>query len=413
MAENHNSFVESEALMPQKAAKPPRSRQKKAMEVSPKRILIWRMLKPFVSVGIGLVVVALLLVSAYNYVYREYFLPVDQNDKRPIEVTIKRNSSLTAISKQLEEEGIIRNAQVFKYYVDFSDMSSKLLAGSYELNRSMTFDDIIDVLKRPTDAKRTTNVLFKEGRTVEEYAQTLVSEGVLKNTKRFLELCETGEGFEQYEFVKNAIEANKTATEKRKYVLEGYLFPDTYEFFLSSAEEDIIEKLLSQFEKKYLDSYAEAAEELGMSMDDAVVLASIIEREAKKGDFDKVSAVFHNRMKKGEALGSCATHQYFMGERRLVWTSEELQIPSPYNTYINKGLPLGPICNPSQAAIAAAVHPNAQYIKEGYFYFCNGDPATGELLFSKTLKEHQKNQEKYGELWAEADKKNKTQQAAE
>ena len=136
-----------------------------------------------------------------------------------------------------------------------------------------------------------------------------------------------------------------------------------------------------------------------MTIDEVITLASIIEKEAKTADFAKVSAVFHNRIDRDQRLESCATIQYFKNERKLVWTTEELREDSPYNTYLYSGLPVGPICNPSKNAIEAALYPDEQMMEEGYLFFCLGDPDTGELLFAKTLEEHERNKAEYEPLW--------------
>ena len=140
-----------------------------------------------------------------------------------------------------------------------------------------------------------------------------------------------------------------------------------------------------------------------MTIDEVITLASIIEKESRPEDFAKVSAVFHNRLNQGMKLQSCPTLQYALGIKRIVLTAEDIASDSPYNTYINKGLPPGPICNPSEAAIKAALYPDEVYLEEGYLYFCLGDPKTGETVFAKTLKEHEANQAKYLKLWQQAD----------
>ena len=381
--------------------KPPKSQSRKALERLPKHVLIWRMAKPFVSVFIGIAIVCAGVFFAWNYVVDNYISPVDVNDKTTKEVTIKSGTNLTKLSEQLEDEGIIRNATIFKYYVDFTDSASSLIAGQYQLSPSMTFDDIIDMLKRPREATTVKMLTFTEGMDVEDMGNVVVKEGILKNSKEFLSLAKSGEHYKDYFFIKEVLESADLS--EREYVLEGYLSPNTYEVFTTSTEDMIITKLLDQFGKVFNETYQARASELGMTTDEVVTLASIIEKEAKTKDFSKVSAVFHNRLKEDIALGSCATHQYFMHERKLVWSKDELAIDSPYNTYINKGLPPGPICNPSEAAIKAALYPDEAYLEEGYLYFCLGDPKTGETVFAKTLKEHEANQAKYLKLWQQAD----------
>ncbi|MCE5343162.1 MAG: endolytic transglycosylase MltG, partial [Eubacteriales bacterium] len=141
----------------------------------------------------------------------------------------------------------------------------------------------------------------------------------------------------------------------------------------------------------------------GMTMDQALTLASLIEKEAKTADFAKVSAVFHNRLKANMLLGSDVTIHYVTGVRRMSLRASDLAIESPYNTYLYKGLPLGPICNPSPDAIQAALYPDESFIAENYLYFCSKDPNTGELAFSKTLEEHNAAVAIYAPLWKQFD----------
>ena len=144
---------------------------------------------------------------------------------------------------------------------------------------------------------------------------------------------------------------------------------------------------------------SQTAAELGMTMDQALTLASMIEKEAKKADFAKVSAVFHNRLNSGMKLQSDPTIHYVTGQRRMALRSSDLQVDSPYNTYKVSGLPVGPICNPSPEAINAALYPDESYVAEKYLYFCSKDPNTGELYFSKTLEEHNQAVSIYSPLW--------------
>ena len=139
-------------------------------------------------------------------------------------------------------------------------------------------------------------------------------------------------------------------------------------------------------------------------MDEVLTLASIIEKEAKKQDFTKVSAIFHNRLRQGMKLESDVTIHYTTNIRRMHLKKEDINVNSPYNTYKIKGLPVGPICSPSSDAIYAALFPDEEFIKENYLFFCSKDPSTGELHFSKTLQEHEKAIEQYAPLWDSFDK---------
>ena len=138
-----------------------------------------------------------------------------------------------------------------------------------------------------------------------------------------------------------------------------------------------------------------------MTTDQVLTLASMIEKEASAAeDFPRVSAVFHNRLKQGMALESCATLSYALGVKKYTFTEEELSTVSPYNTYRNKGLPVGPICNPGRTAIEAALYPSEEYMSAGFLFFCNMNPKqTNRLIFSRTYEEHRQNVVQYSPFW--------------
>lgn len=375
----------------------PRTMNRRSMDGLPAHIVIWRVLRPVLIVVISLAIAAGVLYGVGMTLYKNYFLPVDETSTEQIEVQIKSGSSLTTISETLEEAGIIRNSTVFKYYVDFTDMSSKLLAGTYTLSPSMTFDDIVDVIKRPNEVAPVVRITLREGMTIEQMADSIIDQGVLMNKTEFLEIAKTGKGFEKDEFIAQVLKSDDV--DKRLYVMEGYLFPDTYDFYTDATAETVIDKLLTQFNNVFGDSYKELAKELGMTADEVVTLASMIEKEARTDDFTKVSAVFHNRLEKNDLLGSDVTVQYAIKSDKLILTEEQLSVDSLYNTRRYPGLPLGPICNSSRAALKAALEPDREMLEDGYYYFILGDPATGEIVYTKTLEEHNKAVAEYRPLW--------------
>ena len=248
------------------------------------------------------------------------------------------------------------------------------------------------------EAIKTLQAIEKEGR----YA-TKEEQKILSSTDAFLELCRTGESYSGYYFIEEILAESDAG--QRKYALEGYLSPNTYEIYTSSSEDTIIKRLLSQTEAAYQISYDERAQELGMSMDEVFTLASMIEKEAKKADFAKVSAVFHNRLKQKMTLGSDVTIKYVSGSDKMVLGGSDLDVDSPYNTYKYKGLPIGPICNPSMDAVIAALYPDEQFLAQKYLYFCSTDPDSGSLHFSRTLEEHEAAVAMYRPLWEEYDKR--------
>lgn len=168
--------------------------------------------------------------------------------------------------------------------------------------------------------------------------------------------------------------------------LEGYLFPETYFFEPDSTEEKVIQTLTNQFEKKFSDDFIKKAKELKMSKEKIIILASIIEKEAKKDEERPlISSVFHNRIKKGWNLESCATVLYSLGRHKDFLTYKDTKVNSPFNTYIHHGLPPAPISNPGIASITAALYPA---VSDDMFFVADG---SGTHRFSKYVEEHIKN----------------------
>lgn len=381
-------------------------RRKKREENAPKRaklLRIWNIVSPILAVVVSFVLALFALKFAGNYLMRRFIQPVDPNDPTPIEVTIPSGSGAAAIAKILyeaggeDEPGLISHKAVFKVYVDFKGKSGGLKAGTYILSRNMSVKQIVDIICTGNPPAETVKFTIAEGMTVEAIADRLCEQGILEDGARFLELCKDGTAFaSNYQFVKVIKDAE---TGDRPYLLEGYLFPDTYEIYVDASEEDIINKMLTRFGDVYSKVYAERAEELGLTLDEVVILASIIEKEAKTFDFTKVSATLYNRMDADLTLSSDATLEYILKTGSLSLTPEQLAYPTPYNTHLYKGLPAGPISNPGAAAIEAVLYPDQQYIEEGYMYFCLMDSSTGALVFARTQEEHNANVEKYRPNW--------------
>ena len=297
----------------------------------------------------------------------------------------------------------MRNRSVFKYYADFLGYGQKIQAGTYTLSPSMTLREIAEQLTRGDGTPLVRKITIIEGWTVQSIAAYLKREGVISDEEQFLSLCRTGEQFSAYYYIAD-VRASANFSQ-RIYALEGYLSPNTYEIYTSATPEEIIKKLLSQTEAVFRDEWHDRADALGMTMDQVITLASLIEKEAKQADFARVSAVFHNRLKINMALGSDVTIKYVTGTERMSLNNSDLSVDSPYNTYRNKGLPPGPICNPSAAAIEAALYPDETFTAQNYLYFCSKDPATGELYFSRTLEEHEAAVKIYAPLWQAYDEK--------
>ena len=273
--------------------------------------------------------------------------------------------------------------------------TAALRAGTYVLSRNMTIPEIVNILGEGNEARRATRFTIPEGYTAQAVAQALFEAGILEEQEEFLALCKDGTLLSA-----GYLDGIQNASDRR-YALEGYLFPDTYEVYEDATPADILKKMLNRFAVVFTEEDAERARALNLTTDQVIALASMIEKEAAADeDFARVSAVFHNRLRQGMPLESCATLSYALGVKKYTFTDTELSTVSPYNTYRNKGLPVGPICNPGRAAIQAALYPSEEYLSEGYLYFCNMNPKqTNRLVFSKTYEEHHKNVVQYSPFW--------------
>ncbi len=371
--------------------------KKKRDERKPSKV--WAILRPITIYIIS----AVLVVSVFSYgiysVFNYFFGPVDKNDKSAVLFTIGEGASFSSVATKLEDAGLINSSFSLKLLADFTSVSSKVKNGEYYLDRTMSVQDILDVITRSTSSNGVIKVTLVEGMTVADFAEALKNAGVISSTESFLNECKNPQNYSDYYFISDICE-----NDNLKYGLEGYLFPDTYEFYVNSSNDEVIKRMLSQMNKKYTTKYTERADELGLSMHEVITLASIVEKEGRGEDFYKISAVFHNRIKKGMRLESDVTVQYALGIKKLVLSTEQLKVDSPYNTYVVKGIPAGPICNPSIEAIKAVLYPDEEILNGGYLYFTLTDPYTGEVKYSKTYSDHIAIKNQYKDAWEAYDK---------
>ena len=329
------------------------------------------------------VLLGIFLVSAINDVF------AFSKDNSEIYVTISdEEMTVTELADLLHENGLIKYEKLFKLYVNIKNHGALTIQkGTFKLSPSYNYDKMLSAMN-PAPERKIVRITFPEGITVDEMIDLFVSNGI--GTKEgFVDAINNGD-FEGYWFLEDL-----ETTEDRYYRLEGYLYPDTYDFYTTSSETTVLKKLLNNFKKKFSEKYLERINELGITVDQAVTIASMIEREAlRENDYVYVSAVFHNRLKSASfsRLDSDATVQYVLehlyGERHEELTEEDLNIDSPYNTRLKDGYPPGPICNPSLNALKAAIYPDDDC---GYYYFVTD--SDGDCLFAKTYNEHKKNVE--------------------
>ncbi|NLM87076.1 MAG: endolytic transglycosylase MltG [Clostridiales bacterium] len=368
---------------------------------------LWNILRPVLIFVCSVLLLIGLVSFGWGKISAVFIDPVDRNDKNPVIFSVASGDSLTRVSNNLQNQNLIRNRSVFKYFADFMGFGQKIQAGEYTLSRSMTINEIADQLTSGDGKPIVRNITIIPGWTVENIADYLLKEGAIDNRDAFLAKARSGSEFAAYYYIADVLAS--PGASQRKYALEGYLSPDTYEVFTDATVDDLIKKLLSQTEAVFKEPLHARAEEIGMTMDQVITLASLIEKEAKTADFARVSSVFHNRLRQNMSLGSDVTIKYISGTTRMALNREDLNLQSPYNTYLVRGLPPGPICSPSPGAIMAALYPDEQFLAESYLYFCSKDPDTGELHFSKTLAEHEYAVSIYAPLWEAYDRRTNAQ----
>ncbi|NLY44054.1 MAG: endolytic transglycosylase MltG [Clostridiaceae bacterium] len=346
------------------------------------KVLLW-VVRLFLSC---LIIVGCIFLGVYAFkIGYNYVTDPDSFDKpddipQAVEVEIAKGASTKDIAEILKEKKLIKYPLLFRVVSRIKQNDGKYQQGVHLLDTSMDYDAIMAELKKTVAKKEVKRFTIPEGYEFKQIVEKLSTEKLIDKEK-FIALAEMGD-FE-YSFLKDLPE--------RKPRLEGYLFPETYEVYADATEEDILRKMLEQFEKEFKQEYLERAEELGMTVDEVITLASIIEREARlQEERPLISAVFHNRLKSKEypLLQSCATVQYILGERKEVLSEEDTKIQSPYNTYLNPGLPPGPIASPGRESIYAALYPaDVSYL----FFVAKSD---GSHIFSNTYEEHQIAQKK-------------------
>lgn len=341
-------------------------------------------MKKLRNIAIIILVIALITIVGGISYYNYNLSPIGKN-KDIIEVEIPTGTSKKKVAKILKSKKLIRNENVFMLYLKiYKNINIK--AGFYDFNQSMSVKELTEKLnegskKNPNEIQ----ITFKEGINIREVAQIISSstnnkyDDVINQTKETAYLDKL---INKYWFVTDAIK-----NESLYYGLEGYLFPDTYRFENKDVSiETIFEKMLNEMDK-VLTPYKEQIQ--NKNVHEIITLASVIEKEGKKKDFEAISSVFNNRLKINMALQSCATAYY--GKKLEfnelgIANGEVVSAKNPYNTYQINGLPIGPISLPSKDAIIAAITPQ----ETEYLYFLSDNQ--GVTYFFKTYSEHQQKQ---------------------
>jgi len=327
----------------------------------------------YIKILLFLIIFSGLLTGGYFFILNQINTPVSGQFKEQSFV-IEKGESLKEISEHLEKEGLINQDYWFKFYVLGKGWAGRLQAGEYVLSPSMS---ILEIAENLAGGKTVSDIsiTIPEGFTLKQIDSRLTQVGLIDKGGLL--------NFNQKEFL--ILNSQFSISN-----LEGFLFPDTYKFRKDNSLEEIIRKILNNFDKKLSEDLRAEIQKQRKNIFEIITLASIVQNEALTNEeMPVIAGVFSNRLTIGLPLQSDATINYITGKNLRQPSIKDTEVNSLYNTYLHKGLPPGPISNPGLDAIKAAIYPQ----KTDYFYFLH--PLNGPTVFSKTLKEHNSNKAKY------------------
>ncbi len=331
-----------------------------------KRILLFLL-------GLFVILVLLAGVLAAQYIHSALYEPVSSSNET-VKFTITKGEGTRNIAEELEKQHLIKSSLVFIGYLKYSNRKISVQVGDYAIHRNSTMIQIIDKFAKGDVI--TTKITIPEGWTDQQIEDYLVKKGITTQAD-FKSALKKDYGFD---FLKKSPDGS----------LQGFLYPDTYILSSKPTAEEAIFKMLAEFQKK---ADPEIRAKMGaeqLSYYQVLTLSSIVEREVQtKADKKAVAGIFLNRLSIDMNLDSCATVQYVLGTNKKILSDQDIAVDSPYNTYLNKGLPPGPIANPGMDSIEAVLNP----AKTDYFYFFTGKD--GKTYFSKTAEEHEAKKAKY------------------
>lgn len=330
--------------------------------------------------------IAVFFVICILFLVYEIFIPVDINSKEIISFSAEKGQGSTIISHKLRAAGLIKWDVAFQFYVFITNTSSKLQAGLYEFSKSMNISEITHKLYKGEIAKNKITII--EGWNLRDIAENLEKQGIATQEEFFALVgspLNTTAGSKDYSadfpFLKDK---SKNAN------LEGYLFPDTYEIRKGATLDELVAKILQNFDKKLTTDLKREIKKQNKDIYEIITVASLIEKEVKTmQDKQIVSGIIWKRLENNMALNIDATLTYILDKNSTKISIAETKTDSPYNTYKYRGLPLGPICNPGIESIQAALYPKYS----DYFYYLSAPD--GKTIFSKTLEEHNAAVQKY------------------
>lgn len=371
---------------------------------------LFKMIWLVAVITVGIIISQIALVGIND------LLAIKRTDESVVSISIPKDATIDQISQILLDNGVINNTKFFKFYAKMTKATDGYNQGTFELRKNMDYEAIINALQSTQSRTDIVTIRFTEGMSIMEYAD-LLEKNQICTKNEFLECCNSDIFDEDYPFI-----AAINNSSDRYYKLEGYLFPDTYNFYQNSTPESVIRRLLANFRNKiYSNKYrfegydkkmtiAAMADNLNISIDDVINIASIIQAEAaNENDMYNISSVIHNRL---STISNGGVSPYGDGGLNKLQSDATLYYPYPseddvpenmvgfvskYNTYNVEGLPAGAICNPSMAAILATLEPN----DTNYYFFCHSkatDDSTAKAYYASTLYYHNINLREAGLL---------------
>lgn len=333
---------------------------------------------------------------SYDYIVNDYSVRsvvLDIPLERQELIEIPRGAGTEAIANLLHKQGIISNSLLFRLFSKINGYDGTYRSGTHAIDKGESYDSlkgfdiIMEILSNPPLKNVGTRVTIPEGYNHLQIVELLLKENLIDKDEFNKVTNNTKFDFQFLKDIKDI--------KNREDKLEGYLFPDTYEFDPKSgeSEREIVLKMLRRFDEIFIPEYYNRAKELNMTVDEVITLASIVEREAQVSEErSTIAGVFYNRLNSKNVtlnkLQSCATVQYILykkeGKMKEIITLNDEKINDPYNTYMYDGLPPGPIANPGRDSIEAVLYPE----QHDYLYFVAKNNGTGEHYFSKTFSEH-------------------------
>jgi UPF0755 protein len=338
----------------------------------------------FVILSVFIIIIVGGGIAGYSYV-TSALEPVDGDSDEIVEIEVPIGSSTSHIAEMLEENGLIKNGLIFRFYIKLNNVSG-FQAGEYTLSPSMTVDEIIESLKTgKIIVDPIHRVTIPEGLTIEEIAD-IYAENFSFSSEDFIERVNDTAYVEELMEKYPLLLTEEILQDEIRTPLEGYLFAITYDFFEEDPSIDTIVEMMLDQTQSVIAPYLEEIDEYGLTIHEVLTFASVVENETFSLDQRfEISGVFHNRLEIGMPLQTDPTVLYALGEHKDRVLYEDLEIESPYNTYYVDGLPIGPISNFAETSLEAALRPK----DNDYLYFLHD--SDGDIHFAETLDEHNEN----------------------